>query len=172
MLKMAGVLLLIGGFWGAAYCVCEEEKNKLRLLKEMKYMYQLLQNEIRYSKLPLPEIFLITGERLKPPYRNILLCTGKSMNWEGGLSFQSIWENEVKEKLKGISLFRGQRELLLRLPESIGLSECEGQARALERYIEELNQWIAQTEKEQKNKNKVIMSLGIAGGIFLSILLL
>lgn len=172
MLKAAGVLLLIGGFWGAAFCICEEEKHKLLLLKEMKYMYQLLQSEIRYSRLPLPELFLITGERIKPPFRNILLGIAKSMNWEEGLSFQSIWENEVKEKLKGVSLFRGQRELLLRLPESIGLPEYEGQARALERYVEEMDQWITQTEKEQRNKNKVIMSLGIAGGIFLSILLL
>lgn len=172
MIKLAGVIFLVSGFTGVAFCICEEQKNRLKLLKEMKYMYQVLQNEIRYTRLPLPEIFRMTGEKLKEPYGSMLQKISSSMTWEQGDSFQDIWGREILEHLKRVPLNKEQKSLLLQFPESTGSLESEGQARVLERFVEELSRWITQIEEEQKNKNKVIMSLGIAGGIFLSILLL
>ena len=43
---------------------------------------------------------------------------------------------------------------------------------ALQRQITELDRWIDRLEEEEKSKNKVIMSLGIATGMFLVILLI
>ena len=71
-----------------------------------------------------------------------------------------------------LSLSKEQQELLWEFPKSLGLWEKEGQAKALSYYIEETEKWIIQSEKEEKDKNKVIMSLGAAAGIMLSVLLL
>ena len=172
MLKLVGVLLLTGGAFGFAMCLCQEQKRRLSLLKEMKYMYELLQNEISYTGLPLPEIFLSVSLRVKDPFDRILHSVGKSMDWEQGWELAAIWEKEAGEELMKTPLTRQQRQLLLRFPECTGLADCRGQAKALGRSIEELDKWIRQMEEDEKNKTRLIMSLGTAGGLLLSILLL
>ena len=47
-----------------------------------------------------------------------------------------------------------------------------GQARAIDRYIRDMDREIQQCEEELKSKNRIIMSLGIAAGLFLVIVLL
>lgn len=172
MVKLFGIFFLVGGTSGFAYCLCREQKNRLLLLKEMKYMYQLLQNEIRYTALPLPEIFKSIAGKLKEPFGSALLRVSENMAWEKGESFQRVWEEEMQKSFFHLPLTGRQKALLLRFPESTGLFQAEGQAKAMQRQLEELDRWIARLEEEEKSKNKVIMSLGIAAGVFLSILLL
>lgn len=172
MLKAAGILLLLLGTTGFSRSICNDQKNRLRLLKEMKYMYQMIQNEILYTGLPLPEIFRSISEKAEPPFKEALMRISRGMNRESGESFAQVWEREMKEILTEIPFSPAQKKLLYQFPESCGLSDQEGQARVIERYLREMDRWIIQMEKEEKSKNKVIMSLGIATGIFLSILLL
>ncbi len=64
------------------------------------------------------------------------------------------------------------RELAMKFPECAGFHAREGQAKEIDRFIREMDRWILQMEEEEKSKNKVIMSLGIAAGIFLIVILL
>ena len=171
-LKLLGVLLLMGGTSGFTWNLCRERQNRLILLKEIKHLYHLLQSEIRYTGLPLPEMLLGISEKVAAPFSDILQCIGQSEDWEKGKSFGQIWRENMDKGLMGQSITRESKDMLMKFPESMGSMEREGQARALERYIEEMNRWIAQMEQEEKNKKKVIVSLGIAAGTFLSIILL
>lgn len=172
MFKAVGVLLLLMGTTGFAYSICKEQKNRLQLLKELKYIYQMIQNEILYTGLPLPEIFRSISEKTGSPFKEALMRISQRMDRESGESFAQVWEREMKEVLAEIPFSSAQKKLLYQFPESCGHSDQTGQARVLERYLREIDRWIIQMENEEKSKNKVIMSLGIATGIFLSILLL
>lgn len=171
-LKLLGVLFLTAGTTGLAWNYCREQQNRLILLKEIRHLYHLMQNEIRYAGLPLPEMLLGVSEKVAPPLSDILQSIGKSGDWKNGKSFGQIWRENMEKGLMGQSVTQESRKLLMRFPESMGSMEREGQARVLERHIEELNRWIAQMEQEEKNKKRVIVSLGIAAGTFLSIILL
>lgn len=171
-LKLLGVLLLTGGTTGFAWTLCRERRNKLALLKEIKHLYHLLQSEIRYTGLPLPEMLLSVSEKVASPLADILQRIGTSRDWEEGKSFGQIWRENMESGLMGQSIMRESKILLMNFPESMGSMEREGQAQALERYIEEMNRWIEQMEREEKNKKKVIVSFGIAAGTMLSIILL
>lgn len=172
MLRGVGAVLLLFGAAGFSCSLCREQRKKIELLQEMKYLYQLLQEEISYTMLPFPEIFRGISKKLKEPFGSALLVIGEKLTRETKNSLEEIWQKEMKKSLSKIPLSNAQKELLLRLPESLGLRESRGQAKALERYVEELDGWILKAREEEKNKNKVIMSLGIAGGIFLVILLI
>ncbi|MGN1181045.1 MAG: stage III sporulation protein AB [Suilimivivens sp.] len=172
MLKAAGAVLLLVGAWGFAYSICRERKKQLILLKDMREMYRLVQSEISYTALPLPEIFAIVAAKMKAPFREALISVSESMNPESGEDFAEIWKIKMEEGLAGALLTASQKELLLRFPECVGMNESKGQAKALDRYIEELSRMILQLEEEEKSKNKVIMSLGIAAGLLMIIILL
>lgn len=171
-LKLLGILLLISGTTGFACNLCREQRNCLVLLKEIRYLYHLLQSEIRYTGLPIPEMLLSVSEKLSPPISDILQSIGKSGDWEKGKSFGQIWRENMELGLMGQSITRESRKLLMSFPESMGPMEREGQAKVLERHIEEMNRWIDRMEQEGKNKQKVIVSFGIGVGTFLSIILL
>lgn len=172
MLKVSGALLLLLGAAGFSFSICAEQKKKLILLKSIKEMYRLLQSEICYTALPLPEIFKAVGEKMETPLREALFSVSQSMALENGEDFLQVWEQKMKECLNGTSLAKQQKALLLKLPECMGMNNSTGQAEVLEKYIGELDRLIVQMEEEEKNKNKVIMSLGIAAGLFVVIILL
>ena len=172
MLKGAGAVLLMLGSCGFALSICRERNRRLQLLKEMREMFRLLQNEICYTALPLPEILKLVGEKVNAPFGKALLLTAEHMRLENGEEFQTVWEEEMKEMLKETSLTAQQKQLLINFPECMGMNESTGQANALNRYIEELELMIAVQREEEKSKNKVIMSLGIAAGLFMVIILL
>lgn len=172
MLKATGAGLLLLGTWGFAYSICREQKRLLLLLKEIREMYRLMQNEISYTALPLPEIFVSVSKKLKAPFDELLLAISREMDREKGEDFSKVWKDEMEKKLTEISMKGPCPELLLRFPDCIGMNESEGQARAMDRYIEELDRMIRETEEEEKSKNKVIMSLGIAAGLLMVVILL
>lgn len=171
-LKLLGALLLIGGTTGFAWSLCRERKNQLEMLKNIKHLYHLLQSEIKYTGLPLPEVLLSVAEKIAAPLSDILCNIGKSKDWEKGNSFGQIWRKNMATGLMGQSITKEARALLMSFPESMGSMEREGQAKALERYIEELSRWISQMEQEESGKKKVIVSLGIAAGALFTIILL
>lgn len=160
------------GATGFAFSICREWKKRLLVLKDMKEMYRLLQCEICYTALPLPEIFKIAGERLNTPFKESLFSVSSRMALNRGEDFKEVWGSEMETCLNGIPLTNQQKELLLKFPECVGMNESKGQASALEKYIEEIDRTIIQMEEEEKSKNKVIMSLGIAAGLFMVIILL
>lgn len=172
MIKLAGAVLLLFGAAGFSLSICREQRERLRLLKDLKYIYQLLQNEICYTGLPLPEIFRGISEKLKSPFKEALLEVSQSMTLEQGKNFQEVWESEINICLKGLPLTQAQKQILIKFPECTGINEREGQAKVLERYVSETDRYILQLEAEEKSRNKVIMSLGIAAGIFTIIILL
>lgn len=172
MFKISGTAFLLLGAAGFAWSICREQKRKLLFLKDMCEMYRLLQSEIGYTALPLPEIFRIVGDKMRAPFGEKLLSVSSRMTFESGEDFCDIWNNEMSECIREIPLTNPQKELLLKFPQWTGMNEKLGQANALERHIEELESLISQMEKEERNKNKVIMSLGIAAGFFMVIILL
>ena len=65
-----------------------------------------------------------------------------------------------------------ERRLLLDFPSCLGFMKEDAQAGALDELLREVIRQIEEREEERKSKNKMVMSLGLAGGILLTILLL
>lgn len=172
MVKLLGVVLLMIGSIGFSAGLCNEQKRKYMLLVEMKQMFVLIQEDIRYSGLPLPLIIEKTAKKVKEPFRGALTQISWELLKNGGEMLFEVWEKEMKHIFEESAFLKKQQELLLEFPKSLGFWEREGQAKAITFYIEESDKWILQMEKEEKDKNKVIMSLGAAAGILLSVMLL
>lgn len=172
MVKFLGVLLLIVGSVGFSATLCRELRRQRMQLLEMKRMFLMIQEDIRYSGLPLPLIIQKTADKMNAPFDRALVQISSMLIQNNGEQLYEVWEKEMSVAVKGLSLSGKQQTLLLEFPQSLGLWEREGQAKALTFYIDETDKWIVQLEKEEKDKNKVIMSLGAAAGILLSVLLL
>lgn len=172
MVKLLGVLLLMSGSVGFSAAICREQKKKRLQLLEMKHMFMLIQEHIQYSGLPIPLIIQKTVTKVREPFAGALMSISDILYQNDGEQLKIVWEREMCKITAELSLSLEQRELLYEFPKTLGHWEKEGQARAISVYIEEIQKWITQLEKEEKDQNKVIMSLGAAAGILLSVLLL
>lgn len=171
MLKLLGAILLTGGATGYSLCVCRDLKKRLAILKEIKYMYQLIQSEICYTALPMLLIFENISEKIKQPLGRMLKDMVKSAGTDQGKTLTEIWSQEAGDIISKMPLTKEQKASVVGFTESLGMIDKEGQARALQRKIEELENWIVHQEKEGSQQQKLIMSIGIAGGLFLVIML-
>ena len=78
----------------------------------------------------------------------------------------------MEKALASYHLSGNQKQILFSFPDGFAENEYRGQARAIDRYIRDMDREIQQCEEELKSKNRIIMSLGIAAGLFLVIVLL
>lgn len=172
MLKMLGIILLLAGSTGVAWSYCNEEKERIRQIKEIKQIYHLAQNEMIYAKAAIPDLCQCLSAKAAPPYAGAFAEIYQEMNKNNGSSFAEIWQVVMTKNMASTRLRAEERKLLLDFPECLGYLDKEGQAESLERYIVEADRISNDLEKEVAGRTKVIMSCGIMGGILMVILLL
>ena len=171
MTGILGSVLILAGFFGEAFRICRDYRKRIFLLKKMQCLYEQMKYEISYGKGPIP----ILLERLSKRSDMIFQVQFQKIADEmcvSGKPFEKIWKSHLQDELEGTPLRKQEQELLLCFPEKQGFLEEGAQAKALDELIRELQNRIMELEKEQKSKNKMVMSMGIAGGMLLSILLL
>ena len=172
MFKLLGGILVATGASGLSFCICKELKGQLTMLKELRYLYLMIQNEVRYTGLPMYLILGNIADKIKPPFQTMLKNVSCRLQKNHGEVLDAVWEEECKKILPKVSFTKRQMESILRFPECMGMIDKEGQAKALQYRIEELSEWITAQEKEAEEKNKVIMSLGMGAGALAVIILL
>lgn len=172
MLKLAGALMIIVSAGGIGISCSVDVKRycmELRLLKQMLYM---LRGEIKYTKTPLEEAFLAISVRMPEPFSLFLKRTAEEMENLDGRTFGELWRDQIQKGLAGTKLKREDREQLGVLGEILGYLDLEMQLSSIELYLEQLEIRIRDAQESLTGKQKLYQSLGVAGGIFLVILLL
>lgn len=170
--KILEVFGLLTGSIGFTAEICMGRKNQILLLKEIREMFCLIQGEIDYTALPLPEIFRNLSEKIKEPLSGALREAAGRLTMEQGETIRELWQKEMEKALASYHLSGNQKQILFSFPDGFAENEYRGQARAIDRYIRDMDREIQQCEEELKSKNRIIMSLGIAAGLFLVIVLL
>ncbi|MBQ8184748.1 MAG: stage III sporulation protein AB [Lachnospiraceae bacterium] len=171
MLKLLGSLLVLACSAGLGVAGSMDLKRhcmELRLLKQAVYM---LRGEIKHAKAPLPEAFGALAGRMASPFSEFFANLAQGLVSGEGRSLKELWEKEIRESLKQSTLRRDEKQRFQQLGEGLGYLDLEMQMSTIELYLEQLEGDIARAQEELQTKQKLYQSLGIAGGIFLVILL-
>lgn len=171
MLKLAGIMLLMAGCIGLGISRVAEEKGRIRELREIRQIVTRLKNEMAYGKRTLPEICRLLGESGKEPYRTIFLDIFRKTEENAGASLVSIWKEEMENGMRMLPLKEEEKDILRDLPERIFCPDEVMQAADIGQSLEMITAHILSAEAEYANKSRVIISVSVTAGIFLSILL-
>lgn len=171
MLKLTGCILVICGCVGFAGSICREAKERLLFLKEIRRLYEDMQYCIAYRKEVIAEVLRqlsATGEGyFAEAFQEI--C---SRMRKGEEAFPAVWRQCMEKALRQSPLKKKDYFLMMDFPDCIGFLEEQAQAKALDGLLRETELLIKEQEREQKDKSRTIMGVGMAAGILLSILLL
>lgn len=156
--------------WGAGRI--REEQGRIQHLRGMIFIIKRIRDEISYGKHTLPEICLILAECCSPLYRSHFRQIYEQMEHGGRLALDHIWEQQIEKCLQGAPLSEEEKDILKYLPQNMGMQEEKLQAESIGRSVELLVRNCRKAEDAYENKARMIFSVSVLTGIFLTILLL
>ncbi len=171
MSAVIGSLLIMLGAFGFSMSICREYRMRLILLKRIRSVYEYMEFQISYGKLPIPEILRRLSFKDELCFRQEFGRIAQRME-DRGQDLAVIWREELEASLKKSGLKQQEQEWLLAFPTKQGFLKGQAQAESLGEIRRELEEGIESLQQEQRNRNKMIMSVGVAGGVLLSILFL
>ncbi|MCI9184782.1 MAG: sporulation protein [Lachnospiraceae bacterium] len=171
-LKAAGCLLIIAGTSGWGSWMAANYQNRIKLLEQLRQMVLLLKGQILYANAPLQEGFETVGRRTDGPLADLFSQVAGRIEQQQGETFCQIWKEEVGNLEKEAALSRADRQSLAALGEHLGFLDKDMQERNLLLYLEELDMAIEELRAHKQERCRLYTSLGVMGGLFLTVLLL
>ncbi|SHO52579.1 stage III sporulation protein AB [Anaerocolumna xylanovorans] len=171
-IKMLGCVLILISSAGMGMYFSGELKGRIRDLKELRRIVTLLRGDIRYANSPLPEAVQALSVRHDGKYKKFLQSAAERLNEFGGVSFCDIWKEAVHKGLGDTSLSKKDIVNLSQFGENMGYLDKEMQLNTIDLYLSQIEEEIKELSKSVKEKTYMYNTLGILGGIFLTIIML
>lgn len=172
MFRLIGAILLLGGAGGFSVCLCRDMQLRLLQLYEMKRMYELFRSQISYSLAAFPEICRMSSFHMKAPFSEFLYAVYEKAEENSGKAYPQIWEEETERFFAKASIKKEDKMQLSEFARSLGYADKELMEQEIEERIRTLLFVIQDMETHLAEREKMIMSVGIMGGLLLVILLL
>lgn len=173
-IKLIGAALVIFAGIGFGTCPVHKMTCRAKEWEELYFCLLRLKSEINHAVKTLPEALksVAAGGNAKNPgvYRSAM--TGIAKRMEEGNTEYAVLIKEVAEEQFTDGVFTAEEtDAFLQTFLLLGGADREKQVHALEYYAETVR--LAITEEKQRKKEKAYLyrSLGLLGGIFLSVIL-
>lgn len=172
MVKYIGMGLVIFGCTAMGISAGNEMEGRIRDIRELLKLLELLEGEIGYANAVLSEGFRHAARRMKKPYAVFLENMAEHMDELRGDTLGSIFAQHVREDLQHTALVPGDKEGLACFGEQLGNLDVRMQLAAIALYKEQLSQSCVQAQEAWRRDSRLYRCLGLMGGLFCAILFL
>lgn len=172
VLRYVGMGLVVFGCTALGMEMSSDRKKRIRDIRELQKILDLLEGEIGYAHASLPESFRQVSGRVKPPFSGFLAHMAEHMEAFLGDTLKEIFRQHVRDELEQTALQKDDLEDLIRFGEQLGYLDVKMQLTAIAFYREQLAQSCEQAQELYRNQSKLFRCLGIMGGLFLVIIFL
>lgn len=170
MLKILGVLLLVGGAGALGLLAAGKLQRRVQALRAVIGALELAERELSFRLTPIPELFAALERRALSPAS---ACFGRclaGLDRLGEESLGTLWREAVEETLFDLS--PRDRESLVQLGEVLGRYDGEGQREAVALTRTELTRALEGAETDRDTRGRMYTALGLTAGAFCAVLLL
>lgn len=171
MLRMIGISCLLIGTVGYSFCFCRDMRARLRCLYEMRRMYELFYSQVGYALAAFPEACRMVEYHMKTPFAEMLHDVYKEAEKNTGKAFPKIWEEQVELHAQAFPFKKEDKMLLKEFARSLGYADRDLQQQAIDNQMSALLLRIRKIETHMAEREKMVMSFGIMGGLLLIIIL-
>ncbi len=171
MIRILGGCMVFGGCLGLGFWYRSQLNGRIKALRELQSILELLAGEVRYGRATLPECCSHIARYLAPPFDEAFLRIGSKMEENTGISFGEVFREETCEVLAALPLQSQDRENFLRFANKTGFTEGQMQLRTIEQSMERLRVTQEQQEGENVQRCKMAVGLGAMGGLLLLLVL-
>ncbi|WP_438432216.1 stage III sporulation protein SpoIIIAB [Gorillibacterium sp. sgz500922] len=173
MLKTLGALLLLaaGLLFGFHQSLALSRRPKQ--IRQLALALQRLETEIGYVATPLPDALRASASALSPPLAALFQAAADRMEEPGaGRTAAESWREAVQEGFSRTSMKEPEREALLQLGASLGISDTQDQLKHLRLAVSHLTVEERNASEEEKRYGKMWKSLGVLGAALVVVIML
>ena len=170
-LRMLGGGLVVVSCSGLGFFMAGQWNEHLKTMETLRKMVFLLKGEIMYANSPLTEAFERTGKKTGGELGSLFERVSERLCNQQGEPFYAVWQEEIEQLPKSVCLSGEDKQSLKDLGEHLGYLDAEMQERNLLLYLEQLDLAIDYLRKHKQEKNRLYASLGIMGGLFLTLVM-
>ncbi len=170
-MRIGGAVCTVAGASGFGLWMAGQYRQRLAKLEQLRQMIFLLKGQILYANATLQEAFEAVGNRTEGDLARLFLNVADRTASREGESFCDIWKGEVF-LLKNSVLTKSDMQALAALGEHLGFLDRDMQERTILLYLEQLDLQIQQLRDQKQERCRMYSSLGVMGGLFLTVLLI
>ncbi len=170
-MRMAGAVCTVAGASGLGFWMAGQYGRRLEELLRLRQMIVLLKGQILYANATLAEAFSEVGGRTEGALSELFQGAARQMSSQDGKLFGEIWKSQV-EACRNPVLTKSDMQELAGLGAHLGYMDREMQERTLLFYLEQLDLTIDMLRQQKQERCRMYSSLGVMGGLFLTILLI
>lgn len=164
--------MILSGSFGIGIWYRQQFRRRLKLLRQMCEILDMLMSEIRYGKSTLPESCRQIGERAGEPFGGCLIQVYEEMKKNTGARFGQVFSEYMGKCFAGLPLTKEDGELFLRFAKKSSFAEGAMQLKWMEQSREMLGQVLCELERETEEKGRIAVGLGAMCGLLFIIILL
>ncbi|MCZ8512815.1 stage III sporulation protein SpoIIIAB [Paenibacillus filicis] len=171
MLKLLGAMLILlagtlFGFYQALLLA-----RRPRQIADVIRSLQRLETEIVFGFTPLPDALTLTSQASQGPVSAMFRAAGEELAQSGGRSVQQIWQSIVAGHWRSTSMKPQERDTLIQLGSTLGLTDREDQIKHLRLTVKQLEGEAEIARDEQQRYERMWKSLGVLMGLLVVILM-
>ncbi len=170
IMRWVGAILVAGGAAAAGLTAIQRLGSHVRLLSALVNALEVMQSEIYFNLVALPELIGQLARRAAPPARPFFAHASKQMKLLGEESFQTLWHKALSET--GAEWRTAEKDVLMDLGGLLGRYDSEAQSRAISYAKERMSELLAKAEDERARQSRIYGTLGVACGLAIVIILI
>ena len=173
-IKLIGAVLVVLAGAGFGACPVHKMKERTEEFEALYFCLLRLRSEINHGGKPLPEAIKAAADSKKgineTTYCNVMRSLAKRL--ERGREAYEIQLKECAENgFRDSVITKEEQDAFVDTFLLLGGGDKEKQVQMLSYYAETIRLAIAQEKQKKKEKSYLYRSLGILGGIFLSVIM-
>lgn len=163
--------MILSGCFGLGMWYREQFFGRVRALRIMREMLDLLAGEVRYGRSSLPECCLRVASFLEPPFSVAFRRVANRMEENIGNTFGEVFRSELEPVLCRLPIKPEDKEIFLKIAVQTGFADGQMQLHILEQSSDMLRQKECVLEKENAEKCRMAVGLGAMSGLLLLLVL-
>lgn len=168
-LRELGIVLIVGGCSGTGISMGLALRRQVRQLQGLMAALSCMENQLRYSLRPLPELCRQAGDFTSGALREAFCNLSRELEWQVE---PDVYSCALEALERSDALTGPVRSLFLDLGRSLGQFDLEGQLQELRRMEEACRSALDRASSDQDSRLRSYRTLGLCAGAALAILLI
>jgi len=171
-IKLIGGLIIILSSSLIGTLLANKYIIRTKILKTLRFSFQLLETEIIYGSTPLPYAFNNISLKIDKPWNTFFQEVSENLLMRKYFTMEEAWNSAMNNHLELSFLNKADIELIKNFGKVIGKSDTEDQKKHFLLMYAQLSRLEEEAETERKRNEKMYKSLGLLLGIAIYIILI
>ena len=165
-----GIVIIISSMVGIA--IANRYAMRPAQLRALQSGINILQTEILYFSSPLPEALHKVSKAISDDISIIFNRASKGLMEKKRYTINEVWTRAVEDSMDTTALTEEDKVILINFGLGLGNSDKESQVRHFQLIMEQIKKQEVKAEEIRKKNEKLYKSLGVLGGMAITVLIL